>query len=231
MIAELVRYARSRGLDTEAGFRSKRLRWVLLFDADGEFIDVLPQGEDKKGREITKCPHLQFSGDTPMRQFLVDTAEYLALLSEERNDPKLRKKHEFALTLLEKAAGAVPELGTIAYSLRQPQTIIAIGESLARVKAKSSDNVTLAMVRDGLPHIFVDHAGWQDWWRECWPTLFEGKKSARNASSARCLISGELCDPALTHPKIRNLGDVGGKVETALVLKQANSPTTVEATV
>lgn len=227
MLAELARYARGKGLDTEAGFRSKDVKWLLLFKPDGTFIDVAPYGVEKNGRNVLKCPHLQFSGDTPMRQFLADTAEYYALLGGEPDDTKLRRKHAYAIDLIAQAGSAVPELAVIAASFAKLETIEAARAALIRAKAKPADNVTPVLVRlDGERRIFLEEASWHDWWRALWPNLLKlGKGKTRGKTAgptqangeSRCLVSGQLCDPALTHPKVRGLGDVGGRAETALV--------------
>ena len=250
MLADLARYARDNGLDTEAGFRSKDVKWLLLFKPDGTFIDVAPYGVEKGGRKVEKCPYLQFSGDTPMRQFLVDTAEYYALLGGAPGDAKLRRKHAYAVDLLAQSGAAVPELAVLAASLAKQETIDAARAALTAAKAKPPDNVTLVLVLpDGDRRIFLEETGWHDWWRARWPGLLEKKTKVRAkgdganpaGGSARCLVTGEICTPALTHPKVRGLGDVGGRVETALVsfdpdafrsygLKQsANAPVSADA--
>lgn len=222
MLAELARYAAGKGLDTEAGFRSKDVKWLLLFTPDGAFISVAPYGAEKRGRKVAKCPHLQFAGDTPMRQFLVDTAEYFALLGGEPDNAKLRRKHAYAIDLLAQAGEAVPELAAIAASMAKPETIDAIRAALMAAKAKPADNVTLVLLLpNGERRIVLEETSWHAWWRARWPSLLSGQKdvsaSAAQHPSSRCLVTGDLCNPALTHPKVRGLGDVGGKVETALI--------------
>lgn len=249
MLAELAQYARSNGLDTEPGFRSKDVKWLLLFNVTGNFIDIAPYGVAKKGRNVPKCPHLQFSGDTPMRQFLVDTTEYYALLGGVPDDAKRRRKHAYAIDLLAQAGSAVPGLAAIAEAMSSSATIDAIRAALTRASAKPADNATPVLVEpDGKRCIFLEEKSWHDWWRSTWPTLLEKKKAkgkgagqGKREGFARCLATGALCDPALTHPKVRGLGDVGGRVETALVsfdphsfrsygLKQsANAPVSVDA--
>lgn len=226
MLAEIARYALARGLDTEAGFRSKDVKWLLLFEPSGDFVCIAPYGVVKRGRAVAKCPHLQFSGDTPMRQFLVDTAEYYALLDGEAGDAKLRRKHAYAIQLLAQAGDALPELAAIAASMAKSETIDTIRSALIGSKAKPADNVTPALVQPGGERrIFLEEASWHDWWRSFYPTLLTIKKSRRGSggvengvAKSRSLMSGLPCNPALTHPKVRGLGkEVGGRVETALV--------------
>jgi len=217
MLTELVHYARLKALDVEASFRPKDIKWLLLFKPDGTFIDVAPLGTEKRGLTVAKCPHLQFSGDTPMRQFLVDTAEYLALLGANAADAKLHRKHAYVIDLLVQAGAVVPELAMVAKSMGRTETMTAIGAALMRVKAKPADNLTLGIVQGGVTRNLVEERVWHDWWRSHWPTLFAKRQVSAEAGRSRCLVSGEPCEPVLTHPKVRGLGDVGGKVETALV--------------
>jgi CRISPR-associated protein Csd1 len=225
MIAELIRYAQSKGLDTEAGFRSKAVRWLLLFKQDGTFLGVAPYGVNKRSTTIPKAPHLQFSGDTPMRQFLIDTAEYYALLGGDPLDAKLRRKHAYAIDLLAKASEQLTELGPIAQNMARPETIEEVRSKLVSASAKSADNVTLALeLPGGVRRIFAEETGWHGWWRSAWPRLVTKKEKTSKRSKStplkersRCLGTGQLCDPEPTHPKVRGLGDIGGKAETALV--------------
>ena len=103
MLHALMEESRRLGLDAEAGFIAKAIRWLIVFDERGRFLDVIvqnEQGSKRKGRTFPKAPHLKFSGDTPMRQFLVDTAEYALLFGVDEPGAKLRKKHAYFLDLL-----------------------------------------------------------------------------------------------------------------------------------
>jgi CRISPR-associated protein Csd1 len=84
------------------------------------------------------------------------------------------------------------------------------------------DSVTLAV--QGSEHsIIVERSSWHDWWRGFRAELSgkrQAKKTGRRKTSSsssqprngqmRCLLSGELIDPATTHGKIEGLRDVGG---------------------
>lgn len=241
MLADLVRYAHGKSLDVEAGFRAKDVKWLVLFRPEGTFVDIAPLGTEKRGLKIQKCPHLQFSGDTPMRQFLVDTAEYMVLLGVDAADTKTRRKHAYALDLLAQAGTAVPELAIIAMSLGKPETLAAITKVLGRLNAKAADNVTPALAESSGTRIFLQEQSWHGWWRNFYPTLLKEPAPSGSICMSRCLVSGEPCNPSLTHPKVRGLGDVGGRVETALVsfdppafrsyglMQSANAPVSARA--
>jgi len=76
MLHELVNYADSHGLG-EAGFVSKRIRFLIQFSPEGEYLGIYDYG--RSGEEFPDVPNLMFSGDTPKRQFLVDTVDFLTL--------------------------------------------------------------------------------------------------------------------------------------------------------
>ena len=221
MLHALVDYGQKVNIVGEAGFTSKTIRWLINFNDHGEYVGILslsgPDDKRNKGREFHRVPHLKFSGDTPMRQFLVDTAQYVLLFGEDNPDRKLKNKHEYFINLLREASAAEPFLSKIANALSDSKVREIISNDLQQQtpKAKASDNVTFALISDAGAKLWVEDNSWHDWWRGHFPTLFKQKKRAE--SSMRCFISGELVEPAQTHPKIKLLGDVGGNVETTLV--------------
>jgi CRISPR-associated protein Csd1 len=220
MLHALLEYAEQAGIDAEAGFAPKRVRWLLQFSEEGEYVGLMPASDEKKGREFAKVPHLKFSGDTPMRQFLVDTAQYAVLYGEEDPGEKLLRKHGFFLELLREASDSDPILGRIAETLTDADVLAEIHAALdaATPRVKPSDNVTFVEMTSDGPRILVEQSTWHDWWRQHFPTLFKKKgKKGKTAEEMRCLLSGQLVEPAKTHPKVKGLGDVGGNVETTLV--------------
>jgi len=219
MLHALLEYAKQAKISAEAGFKPKPIRWLLQFDSSGEYLGLLPASDDRKAREFPNVPHLQFTSGTPMRQFLVDTATYMLLYGEEAPDEKLQAKHRYCLELLRNAAKVEPVLGHISETLTNPTVRRRIHADLdqQRPKAKPSDNVTFVEMSDDGPRILVEQSTWHDWWRAYWPGLFEKKTRRKKTGTMRCFLSGELVVPRLTHPKIKGLGDVGGKVQTTLV--------------
>lgn len=224
MLHALLEYGRTHGIAGEAGFTSKAIRWLVAFDRQGRFLNIMPATQTEGGRSrprmLAKAPHLAFSGDTPMRQFLVDTAQYALLFEVTEPDAKLLRKHEYFLHLLRAGGEAEPMLARIAEALSDAATRQAICDELAKQtpKAKPADNITFAVVGDSGARIIAEEDGWHAWWRGHFPSLFKKKADKkRTDGTMRCFLSGELGSPALTHPKIKGLGDVGGRVETTLV--------------
>ena len=219
MLHALLEYAERAGVIAEAGFKPKRIRWLLQFSSSGEYLGLLPASEDREGRQFARVPHLQFTSGTSMRQFLVDTAQYALLYGEDAPSEIVLKKHGYFLSRLEDAAGVEPVLGHIAQSLTDATTLRQIHAALDEraPKARPADNVTFVEMSSDGPRIIVEESTWHDWWRTHWPGLFERKTARRELASMRCFLSGELVEPALVHPKIKGLGDVGGKTDTTLV--------------
>ncbi len=221
MLNEIVNYGKRHKILGEEGFGRKRVRWLLTFSSDGKYLGIIEQTEPGAkpgtGREFSNVPHLRFAGDTTMRQFLVDTAQYALLYGVAHDDKKIIAKHEFFLKLLLDAADAEPFLATIAKVLSDKGVRDRICRDLDEKipKAKTSDNVTFAEITESKRRIIVDDVTWRSWWRVHYPTLFSKRKSV---GQMLCLITGEMCDPAITHPKIKGIGrDVGGKEETTLI--------------
>jgi len=69
MLKHLLDFALKKGLVTEAGFAPETARWSIACNDNGLFLDVIPIGETKKGREFPACPKLkgvelkQFKGE------------------------------------------------------------------------------------------------------------------------------------------------------------------------
>jgi CRISPR-associated protein Csd1 len=78
MLHRLVQYADDHGISGQEGYATKRIRFLFVFSPEGEFISVV-QPYGRSGEEFEDVPNLQFSGDVPLRQFLVDTIDFLAL--------------------------------------------------------------------------------------------------------------------------------------------------------
>ena len=77
MLHNFIEYADSHGIRGDAGFCSKRIRFLFQFSSQGEYLGLHDYG--RNCLEFSNVPHLQFAGDTPKRQFLVDTIDFLTL--------------------------------------------------------------------------------------------------------------------------------------------------------
>ena len=220
MLNLLREYAEQQGLNLEPGFRTKHVRWSLDFDSTGHFLNIrdLKTEENPKGRQISKCPHLQFTADREKRQFLVDSIKFIALIDRTENriedlsqDKSVRLKHLFFTKLLKEAAKSTPELGLIADFLEQADNMRQLQKRISQEQFKSMDTATFAIVGRN-PSYLVEDQKCLSWWRDVYPSFntkrerLSKKGSKRPERIMRCYCSGKLVEPAKTHPKISGLG-------------------------
>lgn len=222
MLQRLTQYTRDHMIDAEAGFTPKDVRWLLEFSQSGKFIGIhdLADPDDKhsKGRVFPKTPHLKFTSGTPMRHFLVDSAEYALLYEADKPDKNLKAKHAFFLALLTAAGEQDKRFAMLATQLSDMTVRNSICKALSERKAKPDNKVTFAIQYGGDLKLLVEDDSWHDWWRQYWPTLFKKRKQVSAGSPpVRCQLTGALTTPRDTHPKIKGLGGVGGKVEANLI--------------
>lgn len=215
MLDRLVHYARSHGLTAEPGFVPRAIRWVIVCDRAGKFLELtdLATPEERNGRTFPKCPELSLSeikrGGSGCRHFLVDSADVVALFTDTPEDPKILAKHAYFTNLLRQAAQVMPDLAAAALALSDPESRKAIQDGLQAGKAKPTDRMTFA-VFGAEPLYPVESSAWHDWWRQFRRGLSRDENLSKAAGTVRCLASGELVEPAPTHPKIAGLSDVGG---------------------
>lgn len=218
MLDLLLRYALDHGLVTEPGFAPKRVRWAIVCDAGGGFLDVLEIGDtgQKKnpGRLFERCPDLRqdqmVSKGGPKSHFLADAAEIVALYGAKGDEQKIRVKHDSFVSLFSQSGKAMPQLGLIARMLEDGQKLEAIRSRLKAQGARPADRVTF---RFGGEYPLESDA-WHDWWRSFMKTLAGELGKLR----MRCFVSGDLVTPARINPKIEGLSDVGGQpVGTVLI--------------
>jgi CRISPR-associated protein Csd1 len=217
MLHLLKKYADEYGLGAEAGFTSRDVRWAIVCDEKGKFLEIGELGDaDLKrnpGRRFGKCPELSFSdlksGGETKCHFLIETAEVVALYGDKAGDEKPLAKHAYFVNLLRLAAGVMPELGLAADCLDDAVAMTAIADRLKAHKAKPTDKVTLCL-GGRFP---VESAAWHDWWRGFRKQLNSPSEESGGQDAGermRCLVTGELVSPIAVSPKISGLSDVGG---------------------
>lgn len=220
MLELLANYARDHDLVAEPGFKPKTVRWAILCDGEGGFLDVLELGDTglarNPGRPFPKCadlsqPEIKRAGQG-CRHFLVDQLDVATLFGKDTAEDRAKRlaKHEYFVRLLRAASNVMPALRVVADLLEDPGKRAVINESLAARKAKSTDKVTFA-VQDHDPLYLVDSSAWHDWWRAFRRGLAQKQgEQESGGTQMRCLASGEIVAPVLTQPKIEGLSDVGG---------------------
>lgn len=239
MLNLLIDYAKTQGLTVEPGFKPRNVRWAIVCDEAGRFLNVQELGnsgeKNNRGQTFNVCPDLSLSemkaAGSGCRHFLVDNIEVVALMGkngnviidktmDEKERKKVKAKHDFFVSLLRQGAGAMKELNALARLLESTESLSALQEAFAARRFKPTEYVTFA-IAGRTPMFFVEDNSWHDWWRGFRQSLLK-KKSARKskleqttvksstAESMRCLASGRFLYPVLIHPKIEGLSDVGG---------------------
>ena len=239
MLGFLIKYAEDNGLDAEPGFKPKDVRWALLFNEDGGFLDVVELGDvgnrRNRGQTFPKCPDLSQSelikGGVTRSHFLVETAQVVAAYDRsaekdgyQKKDKKTADKRKYFLDLLRTAGSGIPGLCRVADSLSIETEVGRIRSRFAQLKAANTDKVTVRIGNE-FP---VDSTEWHEWWRKfrkglalsekcsakrgCDSPRTRGKspENQRTVNRMRCFATGYFVEPASIHPKIGGLVDVGG---------------------
>lgn len=232
MLNLLVEYSRTHGLTVEPGFKPKTVRWAIVCDNQGRFLNLQelgnPDDKNNRGQPFNVCPDLSQpemkAYGAGCRHFLVDNVEVVALLGKDgdlSHDMKSKAKHDFFVSLLRMSAGIMQELGMIASLLDSSDSLSVLQEALVMQRAKATDNVTFG-IAGRKPTFLVEDGAWYDWWRDFRQSLSikkADKKSKPNKQKPRiahanefmrCFASGVSIEPVLTQPKIEGLSDVGG---------------------
>jgi CRISPR-associated protein Csd1 len=214
----LLRYCQDRELDAEPGFKPKDVRWLLMFDVSGVFLDAVELGDTglkrNPGRTFQKCPSLSFSEmkarGEQKSHFLVETVSVVALMAGRNDDPaKLETRRAYFIDLLRGASAAMGSLGPVADFLSNDECVQRLRERLQELKAGPADKVTIR-IGDVFP---VDEQCCHEWWRSFRAEHFvdkPGNADSRDDDSMICFATGVCVEPAKTHPKIEGLADVGG---------------------
>ena len=221
MLEQLVAYAEHRGLQARPGFSPKEIRWAIRCHSRRGYLGVVELGDtgDKrnKGRRFACCPDLtqpeMIAGWVTRSHFLADTAAVVAGLGVAEDDTKARDKHAFFVELLRLAGNGLPHLARLAEILEDPATLERIRRDLEERRAKTSDKVTLEL--DG--RFLLEDSDWHSWWEEFRAGLpTKGKRGGGRGKKAGpqrmvCLVTGQVVEPELTHPKVKGLEKVGGR--------------------
>jgi CRISPR-associated protein Csd1 len=232
MLQALEQYAEDVGLKTKPGFRVKSAVWLLTFSLDGRFLGVQDlRGDDRKskGREFAACPDLtdvelkSVVDGKRRRHFLLDSLGVVTKYGDD-GDEDVAAKHGYFVDMLAAAAESVPVLSKLAEALRQGNVLAAINAKLAESRAKATESATLAVLEsNGDVDLLVENPAWHAWWQSYRDGLsrrlkakkapkVRAKKDSAAAQTAvyRCLLSGELVEPA-NHYVVSGLADVGGQ--------------------
>jgi len=208
-----------RAADAEPGFATKQVRWAVVFDGQGTFLDVVELGEagqrGNRGQTFRCCPEFsrQYKQGGGKSEFLWDAASVVARYTDDPDDERLKARHGHFIKLLEEAAKVMSELGPAAQVLADAQVLGRIRARLKEKRARPTDKVTL-QVSGRFP---LESEDWHVWWRKTYQAsagLDEDDSAVKKPHGGRkmvCLATGSIVEPLDTHPKIEGLAGVGGQ--------------------
>ena len=226
MLNQLVEYAKKNISGSEPGFTTRTVRWLAEISAAGQFVNILPLGEEKKGEQTLKCPAMDNMNAGGRAHFLVETLQTVALLckpNEEANKvASAQGKHAFFAEMVRLAASETPALLPLTNFLDDGEQLDILRERLAKEKAKPTDWLRWRIAgTDPMQQPPV-----LDWWRIWRESDLKGKNKAEDKPKRRgkvaeaveggasgemvCFLSGEKLVPLSTQPKITGLSGVGG---------------------
>jgi len=214
-------------LDSEPGFKTREVRWLVKLDQAGKLLGVLPLGDGKRGLMQPRCPDMHNMNAGGRSHFLVESAQYTVLLfkkdekSKTINDSKIR--HAYFSEMLRKASDDNPLLLPLAKSLLDERWVTDVREALAEKKAKPGDYVDW-QIGEARPRT---DAQVQAWWRNWRNTDKKGKKAdsatdqlnrtprkARGNTLMRCFLTGSLETPLHRHRPINGVPGANGKINS-----------------
>lgn len=210
MLNALVEYAREKSLVVEPGFKPKSAKWAIQISNDGKFISVTAIGDPKRGRNFAICPDMPGMNSGGKAHPFLETCGVVTLLEEGMPDgnllpidEKTKLKHEFFVERIKDATIAMPEWKSVFGVLVDPEILHEVRDELRKAKAKPNDSLTF-LVGEVFP---IEQSGWHDWWRN----YLSGISGYGNAQKMMCFATGQSVIPAMVHPKVGGLGDVGGQ--------------------
>lgn len=210
MLQALMEYGAR--LDSEPGFKTREVRWLVKLDRHGQLLGVLPLGDGKRGQMLARCPDMHNMNAGGRAHFLIESAQTATLLFKPNEDEEkiasAQPRHAYFVMLLDAASTDEPKMAALVAALRSEPIRNAIRDALAASKAKPTDWISWR-IGDFDPR--SDNAV-QAWWRQ-WRTTDRGeaaKSGKSTASKMRCFLTGEIVEPLPTHPKISGLSGVGG---------------------
>ena len=191
MLKALYDYALREKLTLPAGYVNKTIKAYISLYADGSLLGV-----ETGGPEPLPCPDIgSLANGTDKSNVLVE--KYSLVLPETPN-----AKSTFYLNALMDAGKADAAAALCAAALQDEDVRQRIRQEFARLKIKPQDRIGFLV--DGRP--LHQRDGVIAWWQ----TFRKQFVKAGNGGSARCLITGELCDPVATVPPVTGLQVVGG---------------------
>jgi CRISPR-associated protein Csd1 len=224
MLNQLVDYARKRLPGSEPGFTTRSVRWQVELSPAGDFINVLPLGDERRGEQTPKCPEMHNMNAGGRAHFLIETLQTVTLLVKANEDPKKiagsKEKQHYFTNMVKQAAQEVAMLKPLAVFLEDDERVGVLRERLAQEKAKPTDWIRWSIAGvDPLQQTEV-LSFWRSWrGQDQAAPKAENKPKKGNVTTSPnktdetgmvCFLSGEMLSPLPTQPKISGLSGVGG---------------------
>ncbi|MGN1019563.1 MAG: type I-C CRISPR-associated protein Cas8c/Csd1 [Aristaeellaceae bacterium] len=191
MLKALYDYALREKLTLPPGYVNKTIKAYISLYADGSLLGV-----EMGGPEALPCPDIgSLANGTDKSNVLVEKSSLV--LPENPN-----AKSTFYLHALADAGTADSAAALCAEALQDEDVRQRIRQEFVRLKIKPQDRIGFLV--DG--EVLHQREGVIAWWQ----TFRKQFVKAGSGGSARCLITGELCDPVATVPPVTGLHVVGG---------------------
>lgn len=224
MLQSLVEYAHKNLADSEPGFTTRTVRWLVDVSGDGQLINVLPIGDDK-GEQTSKCPDMHNMNAGGRAHFLVETLQTISLFCKANEEPKKvtasGEKHQFLKSMICQSSETIPALQPLAGFMKNCKEIEKLRDRFALEKAKPTDWMKWRIA--GIdPLQLAEVLEWWRGWRDTDQTKGKVEEKPKKDKSEQqifpdavsagmvCFLSGEALEPVATQPKIGGLSGVGG---------------------
>ncbi len=203
-----------KDLDSEPGFKTREVRWCIELSAEGDFLNVLPLGDGKRGAMQPRCPDMHGMNGGGKSHFLVETVQTVMLIFKPKEEAQkissTKEKHRYFVARLSEAAEISPALAVLDNVLKNEPCVESIRTTLVEKKAKPAD--WLCFKVGGIDP--REDQTVQTWWRD-WRKADIGGNAPKagqeeDTDAMVCLLTGNATLPLPTHPKITGLSGVGG---------------------
>ncbi|WP_263415261.1 type I-C CRISPR-associated protein Cas8c/Csd1 [Terriglobus albidus] len=211
ILQSLCELAEREQLVGDPAFEKKAVRWIVVLDASGRFVDVrdtsapesLPSTNRTKWRwhpELTLIPRRQERSSGIRANFLVDNGKYALGFSatpEEKDDPRHRLCHAAFVSLLREAPQDVPQLQSLLAFLANEEELNACAVCLAS-KGSFANKDLFGFEVDGIALSDLDRL--RNWWGS------HADQAKEELEPIQCLVCGKYRQPARLHNSIQIRG-------------------------
>jgi CRISPR-associated protein Csd1 len=224
MLNELLKFA-SKQESLGKDFGERRIRWLVAFNEQAEYVSLLRLGAEGEGKRYASCPFSGTATQGKASDFLFEKMEVLLKIDDMGElSPKRSDKHQYFVNTLREAGRHSPDLKLLAQALSKDSVIARIrtdfiaksreGKKKADAKLPIGETFTLAVNN----RCVLDSTEWHDWWKQRQAPEQDGGGTSEAAARMRCIATGEVVEPAERHErKIEGLKQYGGRGQDSLI--------------